>query len=75
MLGQIVHRQDFIRMNESLTDVLHALSEHHFVEDLASLHTNKAVIHFRLPKWLERLDIIELGFFTIEGWTRNWPPR
>ena len=39
------------------TDMLHALPEHHLVEDLAARHAHKAVVHLRLPEWLQRLYI------------------
>ena len=36
-----------------LTYVLDTLPPHHLMEDLSALHTDKAVVHFRLlSKWL-----------------------
>ena len=51
------------------TDVLYALSEHHLMENLASGHANKGVIHLLGPVRPERLYIAPSRVVTIESGT------
>ena len=41
------------------TDMLHALSQHHLMEYLASCHTHEAMVHLRLSEGLEGLYVSE----------------
>lgn len=54
---------------ELLTDVLDAVSQHHLVEDLATVHADERVVHLGLSKSLERLDIFLDG--AVEGRARD----
>lgn len=48
--------------------MLDALSEHHLVEDLTTLHADKRVVHLRLAEGRKRLHILELvGVGAVEG--------
>lgn len=58
-----------------LTDVLHALSEHHLVEDLTTIHAHKAVIHLGLAEWLQGLYVLVTRLLTIERRTGHRPLR
>lgn len=50
-----------------LTNMLHTMPEHHFVENLSALHADEAVVHFGLTEWLQRL---RLGLnVAVERWT------
>jgi hypothetical protein len=51
------------------TDVLDALTEHHFVKDLSTSHANKRMVHCRRTVLLQRLDILVV--LTIEGGRRS----
>lgn len=53
-------------MRELLTDVLDVVSEHHFMEDLSTVHADEGVVHLGLSEGLERLHIVALGG-AIEG--------
>lgn len=52
-----------------LTDVLDAVSQHHLVEDLTTVHADERVVHLGLSESLERLDIFLDG--AVEGRTRD----
>jgi len=52
-----------------LTDVLDIVSQHHLVEDLATVHADKRVVHLGLSESLEGLDIFLDR--AVEGWARN----
>ena len=52
-----------------LTDVFDIVSQHHLVEDLATVHADERVVHLGLSESLERLDIFLDG--AVEGWARD----
>lgn len=56
----------------SLTDVFHALPQHHLVKNLSSSHADESVFQFRLPVRLERLEV-PAGVMAIEcrAWSRS----
>jgi hypothetical protein len=54
--------------------MLHAMPEHHLMEDLSSLHAHKAVIHLRLPEGLQWLDLsVPIHLIAIERRRGHWP--
>jgi hypothetical protein len=52
----------------SLTHVLDTLPQHHFVEDLATILADEAMVQLGLAVWLQRLHIAQLRVFTVECW-------
>ena len=52
----------------ALTDMLYALPQHHLMEDFATFHADKAVIHLRLAVWLQWLHILVPIVVAVEGW-------
>lgn len=50
--------------------MLDVVSEHHFMEDLSTVHADEGVVHLGLSKGLEGLHIVALGG-AVEGRAGN----
>ena len=62
---------DSIAIGTALTDVLDVMPEHHLVEDLSTLHSHEAVVHFGLAEWLQWLWFSAFWLIAVESWTRH----